>query len=233
MKQHTTTASDRKDHARYLRDRELGLDLALRAWLREGPPRALVLATLAALALRLWWGDWGRADLIPLVALPLLQPFVEWGIHVFVLHHRPRRVLGVPLDFHASRHHRAHHRDPWDLRFTVMPLPALAAGAAATTAIAWLLLPAGAALTAMAIAAVMAALYEWTHFLIHTSYRPRGPVYRRLWRLHRLHHFKNENYWMGVTRHLGDVALGTMKNPDEVSSSDTARTLGMDADPTS
>ena len=68
-------------------------------------------------------------------------------------------------------------------------------------------------------------VYEWTHYLCHTSYRPRGRVYKRLWRHHRLHHFKNEHYWMGVTMHLGDRVLRTMPSPDEVETSPTCRNL--------
>ncbi len=218
---------------RYVRDRELTLARAIRCWLAETPPKVLVFFTAVALVVRACWGDWSWYDLLPLVVMPLLQPFVEWGIHVFILHHRPTDINGVRLDFHAARHHRAHHRDPWDVRFTIMPLPAMAIGAFASAGAALLVLPTiGSAITAMAVTAVMGTAYEWTHYLIHTSYRPRTALYRRLWRLHRLHHFKNEHYWMGVTRHLGDMLLGTFPDKDEVTTSDTARTLGMDGDPT-
>ena len=70
--------------------------------------------------------------------------------------------------------------------------------------------------------------YEWCHFLIHSPYRPRGRYYRTIWRNHRLHHFKNENYWFGVTSNLGDVVLGTNPERSVVSKSPTARSLGRD-----
>ena len=41
--------------------------------------------------------------------------------------------------------------------------------------------------------------YEWTHYLVHTDYRPKRALYRAIWRNHRLHHFKNEHYWFAVT----------------------------------
>ena len=44
-------------------------------------------------------------------------------------------------------------------------------------------------------------------------------------RNHRLHHFKNEHYWMGVTMHLGDRVLGTLASPKEVPTSPTCRDL--------
>jgi hypothetical protein len=215
---------------RTARTPDLGLAAAARIFFAQWPPRLLLLALLGTVAWHLTLPV-SAANLVPLVAVPLVHPFVEWLVHVFILHHRPRKIGGFTLDFHAARHHRAHHRDPWDLRFVVMPLPAAAAGTLVST-LAWTsLLPISAAATALVLSAVAALAYEWVHFLTHTSYRPRGRLYRRLWRLHRLHHFKNENYWFGVTRHLGDIVLRTMPDPDSVPTSDTARTLGVDAAP--
>ena len=68
-------------------------------------------------------------------------------------------------------------------------------------------------------------LYEWTHFLIHSPYRPQSAAYRYVWRAHRLHHFKNENYWFGVTVHLADHVLGTFPEKSAVPTSPTCRTL--------
>ena len=72
------------------------------------------------------------------------------------------------------------------------------------------------------------SVYEWCHFLIHTPYRPQGRYYRAIWRGHRLHHFKNEHYWFGVTSTVADHLLGTAPNQAEVARSGTARTLGVD-----
>ena len=72
------------------------------------------------------------------------------------------------------------------------------------------------------------AAYEWCHFLIHTPYRPHARYYRSIWRGHRLHHYKNEQYWFGVTSTLGDQLLRTAPDQAEVSKSNTARTLEMD-----
>jgi sterol desaturase/sphingolipid hydroxylase (fatty acid hydroxylase superfamily) len=70
--------------------------------------------------------------------------------------------------------------------------------------------------------------YEWTHYLIHTSYRPKRRFYRYIWRAHRLHHFKNEHYWFGVTVHLADHVLRTFPAKEAVETSPTARTLGVE-----
>ncbi len=85
-------------------------------------------------------------------------------------------------------------------------------------------------LTAVTLSYLGLLRYEWSHFLIHTPYVPKTRWYRGIWRNHRLHHFKHEGYWMGVTSNLGDRVLGT--NPDQrtVPKSPTARTLGVETD---
>ena len=70
--------------------------------------------------------------------------------------------------------------------------------------------------------------YEWTHFLIHSQHVPRSPIFRAIWRNHILHHYKNEQYWFGVTNPLADYALRTNPAKEAVPSSPTARTLGVD-----
>jgi sterol desaturase/sphingolipid hydroxylase (fatty acid hydroxylase superfamily) len=70
------------------------------------------------------------------------------------------------------------------------------------------------------------ALYEWPHFLIHTPYRPHGRYYKSIWRGHRLHHYKNERYWFGVTSTVADLALRTAPDQTTVPKSGTARSLG-------
>jgi sterol desaturase/sphingolipid hydroxylase (fatty acid hydroxylase superfamily) len=85
------------------------------------------------------------------------------------------------------------------------------------------------AATGLLVSYVVLASYEWCHFLIHTPYRPRGRYYRAIWRGHRLHHYKNEHYWFGVTSTLGDQLLGTAPDQADVPKSGTARTLGAES----
>jgi len=54
---------------------------------------------------------------------------------------------------------------------------------------------------------------------------PRTPYYQRLWRNHRLHHFRNEHFWYGVTRLEGDRLFGTAPEVASVAVSPTARML--------
>jgi len=55
--------------------------------------------------------------------------------------------------------------------------------------------------------------YEWSHFLIHTPYVPKTRWYRSIWRNHRLHHYKHEGYWLGITSKLGDRVLLVESRP--------------------
>jgi hypothetical protein len=85
------------------------------------------------------------------------------------------------------------------------------------------------AVTAMVTSSAMYLTYEWTHFLIHSSYRPKGRYYRYIYRAHRLHHFRNEKFWFGVTVHVADHVLRTFPGKDDVPVSATAFTLGVAA----
>jgi sterol desaturase/sphingolipid hydroxylase (fatty acid hydroxylase superfamily) len=83
-----------------------------------------------------------------------------------------------------------------------------------------------ATLASAALAGYLAVgAYEWCPFLIHTAYRPRSRYYHSIWRAHRLHHFKNEHYWHGITSTIGDRVLGTFPDQAAVPRSRTARTL--------
>jgi hypothetical protein len=68
--------------------------------------------------------------------------------------------------------------------------------------------------------------YEWTHYLLHSDYRPRSRWYRSVWRNHRLHHYKNEHYWFTVTTAAtADRLFGTYPDPATVPTSPTVRDL--------
>lgn len=174
---------------------------------------------------RLWLGGFSVWDPLLAAVLISVQPVTEWLIHVFLLHFRPRRLGPITLDFVASADHRSHHADPHDPTYWYIPIRTGVVGFAFVAGVAHLLLPPGLAATAVFTALGLGLFYEWTHYLVHTSYRPRGAWFRRLARHHRLHHFKNEHYWMGVTMHSGDVLLGTYLDPTKVETSETCRTL--------
>ncbi len=212
-----------------LRDNDLSLADVIRNFCTFTPPRLICLALVGSVTMRLRAGPLSWSDLAIFGVLVVAQPLTEWLIHVFILHAKPKKILGRTLDYHSAQMHRAHHRDPWDLRYTVMPVKSVFSGFSVVIGGAWLLLPTPAAMwTAVVTAASLALVYEWIHFLIHTSYRPRSHWMRTLWKMHRLHHFKNEHYWFGVSRVGADTWLRTSPDPQEVPRSPTARTLGVE-----
>lgn len=200
-----------------------------RFFFRQTTPRLMAAGLAGAAAARLRVGRWSVRDaVVPAVVLGL-EPFTEWVIHVHVLHQTPRRWRGRTFDLHAARKHREHHLDPADPYKVFVPLPDLAALAVGATAITVATVPAPPVrLTAAVTSLAMLLTYEWTHYLIHTPYKPRSAAYRSIWRSHRLHHFRNEHYWMGVTTNLGDRVLGTFPEKADVEVSPTAWTLGVE-----
>jgi sterol desaturase/sphingolipid hydroxylase (fatty acid hydroxylase superfamily) len=202
---------------------------ALREFARHASPRILAALALGFAAARLAVGAFSPWDLLSAAAVVVLWPVQEWLVHVGILHYRPRRVAGRTLDFLVPRKHRAHHRDPWRLDLVFIPLQVYLGVPALLALVLWLAaasLPA--ALGALAVYFALSLNYEWIHFLIHTRYPPRRALYRRVWRNHLLHHFKNENYWYGVTMLGGDRLFGTAADPERVPTSATARTLGVE-----
>jgi hypothetical protein len=210
------------------RPRQPSLAQAAANFLRYPTARIIGPVAVVATVARLIVGGWGWWDLaIPAIILAL-EPFTEWTTHVFLLHFRPRRVLGVRIDPLAARKHRAHHADPRNIALVFIPLQILVVSLAVAVAGFWLLLPTPQlAFTTMATSFWMLLTYEWTHYLIHSPYRPRTRFYRYVWRAHRLHHFRNERYWFGVTVHVADHLLRTFPEKDSVPVSPTARTLGV------
>ncbi len=207
---------------------------------RHFSPRAVVVAIVVVLAARIYVGQWSWHDAIPLVVLLAAQPFVEWVIHKYLLHLPPLTVLGRRIELYGSIQHRNHHRSPSDLeRVLLKPVEVVSFTvqiAILVPLVTWaVVVLVGGSLLPLALTAVTLSFlgllrYEWSHFLIHTPYVPKTRWYRGIWRNHRLHHFKHEGYWMGVTSNLGDRVLGT--NPDQrtVPKSPTARTLGVETD---
>jgi hypothetical protein len=193
-------------------------------------PWIIALTALAAWVARPLVGGFGWWDLIIPLAIVAFWPIQEWLIHVFILHLKPFEVFGKRIDLHLAKKHRDHHGDPWRVEDVFIPLRTLIVGLPVGVGI-WLLVAPdwGIALTGVGFYASLGLVYEWTHYLVHTNYRPKTKLYRRLWKNHRLHHFKNEQLWYGVTMLSGDRLLGTSPNVDEAETSETCRTLGVDA----
>ncbi len=204
---------------------------AARFFFGKATPKIIAPALAGVVVLRAKEGDWSWHDLAMGAGILALEPFTEWAIHVYVLHIKPRKVGRFTLDLHAAKKHRYHHLHPTDPHTSFVPLrDMLSLGAAMVLIERSVAGTHGAFLTGVGVSLAMLLTYEWTHFLIHTAYKPKSAYYKYIWRAHRLHHYKNEHYWMGVTVHLADHVLGTFPDKSEVPNSPTARTLGVEVE---
>ena len=206
--------------------RGFSLGDAAREFRRHPSPWMIGGTLVAALAARIAIGDWQPTDaLVPLVMLAVF-PFVEWTVHVVILHWRPRRFGPLVVDPLLARKHREHHVDPRDVPLIFIPWQALLWILPAALVVALLAPRLGLGLTFLVCLTVLGLAYEWCHYLIHSDYKPTSAAYRAVWRHHRHHHFRNEHYWFTVTTSgTADRVLGTAPDPDAVPVSPTARNL--------
>lgn len=205
-----------------------------RTYFGHGSPRLILVGIAIAGVARLLVGSYRLDDAIVLVVSLCLVGAVEWFIHLFLLH-APDDSLRSKK-FKTGSGHREHHLDPQNVGWLMLGPPdvgifllmLLAWNATWPLALGWALGGPllGTYLTAVVASYLLLAHYEWTHLLIHTRYRPKSRYYRRLAAHHRLHHFRNEHYWLGITSRVGDRALGTLPaSRSDVPLSETARTL--------
>ena len=202
------------------------LRTAASEFVRHPSPWIIATTLAAALVARVAVGDFTGGDATLVAAMLAGFPFLEWIIHVSVLHWRPRRVGPVMLDPLLARKHREHHADPRDVDLVFIPRQSLAALVVVLAAAVFAFPRVGLGLTFLVTLTTAGLAYEWTHFLIHTDYRPKHTPYKSVWRHHRLHHFKNEHYWFTVTTAgTADRVLGTYPDPQTVPTSPTAKNL--------
>jgi sterol desaturase/sphingolipid hydroxylase (fatty acid hydroxylase superfamily) len=207
----------------------------VRAFWRQPSPPYLFGAVVLALGLRLAQGSWSWRDAVMVAGLIGVTPFVEWAIHVYMLHARPFTLFGRRVEMLTAREHRAHHEAPGVLDGVLLPVYGVLVFLPMIALVNWALsfpiaVVLGGERLAYATTGVLTSFtilagYEWSHFLSHTPYRPTGRYFKAIWRNHRLHHFKNERYWFGVTSTLGDRVIGTLPDQRAVARSATARSL--------
>jgi sterol desaturase/sphingolipid hydroxylase (fatty acid hydroxylase superfamily) len=208
---------------------------SFRAFWRQPSPPYLFGAVAIALGLRIAQGAWSWRDAVMLAGLIAVTPFVEWAIHVYMLHAPPFSLRGRRVEMLTAREHRAHHEAPGVLNGVLLPVYGVMVFLPMIALVNWALsfpiaLVLGGprlayATTGVLVSFAILAGYEWTHFLIHTPYRAKGRYFKSVWRNHRLHHFKNERYWFGVTSTVGDRVIGTLPDQRSVERSPTARSL--------
>lgn len=157
----------------------------------------------------------------------IAYPFVEYGVHRFILH--GRYLYRSPWTAALwKRIHYDHHQDPNDIRVlfgalsTTLPTIVIA-----TSPIGFLIagLPGVAVSFATGLACFM--VYELCHCMQHLRITPRNKFLRRIKRHHLLHHFHNEQGNFGITSTLCDRIFGSLYgSTEEVPASLTVSNLG-------
>ncbi|WP_064093554.1 sterol desaturase family protein [Rossellomorea aquimaris] len=170
---------------------------------------------------------WQRVTFITVITFIMgliFFSFSEYLTHRFLFHLKPPKNQ-MMLNF-LKRIHYDHHKDPHDLHLLFLPI--------------WYSLPNFIILCSLfyvifqnaeyALAfggglISMLLMYEWKHYVAHRPIKPRTKFGRWVKKVHVLHHFKNENYWYGVSTPFVDVLFGTLKNEKEVETSKTVKEL--------
>ena len=184
------------------------LSRAFRVYLHHWTVKLLIANFALLSSLRAARGSWSLSDLIVVVAIAIYWPFQEWFLHQEALHFRPRKIFGVFVDPFTAKIHRKHHAHPWRGESTFLPLRVVVLLVPINSAVWWLVMPTPElALTGASAFNFAALIYEWIHYLTHTGHKPRSKHYRRVWRNHRLHHFKSELYWHAFTMPVSYLIL--------------------------
>ncbi|CAM4099731.1 fatty acid hydroxylase [Bacillus manliponensis] len=156
----------------------------------------------------------------------------EYVTHRFLFHLKPpKNPILLKL---LKRLHYDHHVYPDDLRLLFLPiwysLPLFAIWLYALylfTGSITIVLSFGIGMIGMFL------MYEWKHYIAHRPIRPITRFGRWLKKQHILHHYKNENYWFGVSNPFYDFLFGTYKEGKDVKLSETARNLEKEKNNTS
>lgn len=203
------------------------LTQAFRVFTRHTSPLLLILILLSFLAFRLTSEQsFGSIEILLALGVMLYWPFQEWWMHRALLHLPPISWRGQSYEMNFARIHRLHHADPRDLELAFLPPAVVITSLIAFTSLFyWSSGSFERTATWMVAASLSTLTYEWVHFLTHTDYKPRGSYYRRIWKLHRWHHYKNEHYWFSFTVPWVDQWFGTGPQPTEVPHSPTAKSL--------
>ena len=163
---------------------------------------------------------------ICLLTVILLAPFAEWLLHKYVLHASYDQTNEAVVDY-MEKLHVGHHREPQRVEYYFAPL---SAGLTLPLGFFFIILILSQKLTLAISFSLSITLYflfyEWIHLAHHIDeYRPKTPWGKRLKKAHKWHHFKNENYWWGITSALGDHLLKTFPEPQDISKSETVLNL--------
>ncbi|MGA4719947.1 sterol desaturase family protein [Fictibacillus nanhaiensis] len=154
----------------------------------------------------------------------LIYMFSEYLTHRYFFHIKaPKNTFLFKL---IKRLHYDHHKKPNDLRLLFLPIWYSAPSLFLLSTLLFLItrsIPYTLSFASGLL--VMFFIYEWKHYVAHRPLKPKTRFGRWIKKTHILHHYKNENYWYGVSTPFIDVIFGTLKDEKEVELSATAKDL--------
>ena len=148
----------------------------------------------------------------------------EYIIHRFVFHiDTPKNPFLLKL---IKRLHYDHHVDPTDLSLLFLPVWFSLPNFAILSAVFYLITGSFQLMIAFLTGVILYFLfYEWKHYIAHKPIQPLTAMGKKVKKAHLWHHFKNENYWFGVSHTTIDKTMGTYKDQKNVEKSATAKNL--------
>jgi sterol desaturase/sphingolipid hydroxylase (fatty acid hydroxylase superfamily) len=176
-----------------------------------------------AFASMIWKAQSGVA-VIPFLAGIVLYIISEYVTHRFFFHMKPPKHP-LFLKF-MKRIHYDHHAFPNDLKLLFLPIWYSLPQMLAISTVTYMLFDDIAYAFGIYAGLSLALLYyEWTHYVAHRPIQLRTPWGKWMKKIHIWHHYKNENYWYGVTNPALDMMFGTFKHEKDVPRSETAKQL--------
>jgi hypothetical protein len=149
---------------------------------------------------------------------------VEYLTHRFLLHSEP---VAQPLLRQLQRRlHYDHHRQPKDLGLLFAPWWFLLPTVSGYTGVYWLVTQDVLVTASIVFGNLLALLYyEYVHYVAHVPVTPSTAWGQYMKKYHLLHHYKNENYWFGVTNPSMDFVFRTYHSTQAVAKSGTTHDL--------
>ncbi|CRK84972.1 sterol desaturase family protein [Neobacillus massiliamazoniensis] len=150
--------------------------------------------------------------------------FGEYVTHRFLFHLKaPKNEFFLNL---LKRLHYDHHKYPNNLKLLFLPLWYSIPNFLILLTLFYLIVKKIDCTLAFGMGLVfMLLVYEWKHYIAHQPIKPKTKFGVWLKKTHILHHYKNENYWFGVSNPFFDIIFGTLKDEKTVETSSTAKDL--------
>ncbi|OEH92769.1 sterol desaturase family protein [Bacillus solimangrovi] len=150
--------------------------------------------------------------------------FSEYITHRFLFHLKaPKNQFFLNL---LKRLHYDHHAYPNDLKLLFLPLWYSIPNLGILALIFYFITNSVLGTVAFCVGLMfMFLVYEWKHYIAHRPIKPVTKLGVWVKKTHLLHHYKNENYWYGVSNPYVDILFGTLKDEKTVETSQTASDL--------